>query len=276
MKVSERIFLHNTKIGGSHPFFLIAGPCVIESQELLEKVCESMKKLCHELGIFYIFKSSFDKANRSSAGSRRGPGLEEGLRMLEKIKKTFDVPVLTDIHETGQVAAVAEVCDVLQIPAFLSRQTDLIHAAARTGRWVNIKKGQFMAPSDAVKIVNKVKEMGSEKYLLTERGASFGYNNLVFDPRSPEIMHRSDIPVVFDATHSTQLPGAGTESGGDRSMVPVLARAAVAVGLEGIFMEVHPDPGNAWSDSSNQLELDRAPELLRMLYRMDRLVKEKV
>lgn len=194
--------------------------------------------------------------------------------MLEHIKKSFDVPVLTDIHETTQVAAVADVCDVLQIPAFLSRQTDLIHAAARTGRWVNIKKGQFMAPSDAVKIVNKVKEMGSEKYLVTERGASFGYNNLVFDPRSPEIMHRSDIPVVFDATHSTQLPGAGNESGGDRTMVPVLAKAACAVGLEGIFMEVHPDPQHAWSDASNQLELDRAPELIKTLYRLDRLIKE--
>jgi 2-dehydro-3-deoxyphosphooctonate aldolase (KDO 8-P synthase) len=269
----EREFIYNTKIGGRHPFFLIAGPCVIESRELLARVCETMKALSDELGILYIFKSSFDKANRSSSDSRRGPGLEEGLRDLEYIKKTFGVPVLTDVHETAQVEACAQVVDVLQIPAFLSRQTDLIQACAKTGRWVNIKKGQFLAPSDCGKIVEKVKGMGSEKYLMTERGTTFGYNNLIFDPRSPAILHDLDIPVIFDGTHSTQLPGGGKESGGDRRFAPVLMRAAVAVGVEGLFMEVHPDPPSAWSDASNQYYLDQAPDLIRMLYGLDRFTK---
>jgi 2-dehydro-3-deoxyphosphooctonate aldolase (KDO 8-P synthase) len=195
---------------------------------MLKRVCETMKKLSEELGILYIFKSSFDKANRSSHDSKRGPGMEEGLRDLESIRKEFGVPVLTDIHEREQVKAVSQVVDVLQIPAFLSRQTDLLQACAESGKWVNVKKGQFMAPQDAAKIADKIKACGSDKYLVTERGVSFGYNNLVFDPRSPEIIHEMDIPFVFDGTHSTQLPGAGKESGGDRRFAPVLMRAAVA------------------------------------------------
>ncbi len=276
MLVDEREFLNGKKIGGKNPFFLIAGPCVIESRDMLERVCETMMKITGDLGIPYVFKSSFDKANRSSSDSRRGPGLEEGLKELEYIKTTYRVPVLTDIHEVSQVEAVAQVVDILQIPAFLSRQTDLINACAVTGKWVNVKKGQFMAPADTGKIVDKIKAAGSEKYLITERGASFGYNNLVFDPRSPEIMHRMNIPVVFDGTHSTQLPGGGKESGGDREMAPVLMRAAVAVGVEGLFMEVHPNPPEAWSDSSNQYYLNKSEDLIRDLYRLDRLVKEEL
>jgi len=274
--ITEREFLGGRKIGGKQPFFLIAGPCVIESRDLLMRVCEPMKKLCDELGIVFVFKSSFDKANRSSHDSRRGPGMEEGLRDLEHVKRSFGLPVLTDVHEREQVAAAADVVDILQIPAFLSRQTDLITACAETGRWVNVKKGQFMAPQDAAKIADKIKSLGSDKYLVTERGVSFGYNNLVFDPRSPEIIHESDIPLVFDGTHSTQLPGAGKESGGDRRFAPVLMRAAVACGVEGLFMEVHPDPPSAWSDSSNQYYLKDAPDLLRGLYQLDRVIKEKI
>ena len=276
MLIKEREFLAGKKIGGREPFFLIAGPCVIESRDMLKRVCETMKKLSEELGILYIFKSSFDKANRSSHDSKRGPGIEEGLRDLENIRKEFGVPVLTDVHEREQVKAVSQVVDVLQIPAFLSRQTDLLQVCAESGKWVNVKKGQFMAPQDAAKIADKIKSCGSDKYLVTERGVSFGYNNLVFDPRSPEIIHEMNIPFVFDGTHSTQLPGAGKESGGDRRFAPVLMRAAVASGLEGIFMEVHPDPPSAWSDSSNQYYLDQAPELLRGLYKIDRLVKTQI
>ncbi|HBS06378.1 MAG TPA: 3-deoxy-8-phosphooctulonate synthase, partial [Leptospiraceae bacterium] len=255
------------------PFFLIAGPCVIESRDMLQQVCETMLEITGKLGIPYVFKSSFDKANRSSADSKRGPGIDEGLKDLQFIKETYGVPVLTDVHDASQVDAVAQVVDILQIPAFLCRQTDLVFACADTGRWVNVKKGQFMAPADANSITEKIKSRGNDKYLITERGVSFGYNNLVFDPRSPEIMHQSDIPVVFDGTHSTQLPGGGKQSGGDRAMAPVLMRAAAAVGIEGFFMEVHPDPANAWSDSSNQYWLDKTEELLKQLYDIDRLVK---
>lgn len=276
MLIEEREFLGGNKIGGKNPFFLIAGPCVIESRDLLERVCETMLETTSRLGIQYVFKSSFDKANRSSGDSRRGPGLEEGLRELDHIKSKYRVPVLTDIHEVWQVKPAAQVVDILQIPAFLSRQTDLLVECADTGIWVNVKKGQFLAPGDTGKIVEKIKSRGNNKYLITERGASFGYNNLVFDPRSPEIMHSMGIPVVFDGTHSTQLPGGGKESGGDREMAPVLMRAAVANGVEGIFMEVHPDPPSAWSDSSNQYYLSRADRLLSDLYRIDRLVKSDI
>ncbi len=276
MLIQEREFLSGRKIGGRQPFFLIAGPCVIESRDMLKRVCETMKKLCDELGILYVFKSSFDKANRSSHDSRRGPGIEQGLRDLESIQKEFGVPVLTDVHEREQVKAAASVVDILQIPAFLSRQTDLLQECAATGKWVNVKKGQFMAPQDAGKIADKIKSSGSEKYLVTERGVSFGYNNLVFDPRSPEIIHEMNIPFIFDGTHSTQLPGAGKESGGDRRFAPVLMRAAVACGVEGLFMEVHPDPPSAWSDSSNQYYLDQAPDLIRGLFQIDRLLKTKI
>ncbi|MBI3395350.1 MAG: 3-deoxy-8-phosphooctulonate synthase [Spirochaetia bacterium] len=276
LMVTEREFLAGAKIGGQNPFFLIAGPCVIESRSLLDRVCGTMLPLCRDLGIPFVFKSSFDKANRSSGDSRRGPGIDEGLRDLEYIKKTYNVPVLTDVHETAQVKAVSEVVDILQIPAFLSRQTDLIIACADSGRWVNVKKGQFMAPADAAHIVSKIEGRGSKRYLITERGASFGYNNLVFDPRSPEIMHRFNAPVVFDGTHSTQLPGGGKESGGDRTFAPVLMRAAIAVGIEGIFMEVHPDPPSAWSDSSNQFFLDKTADLLKGLVELDHTVKTRI
>ncbi|MBX7057437.1 MAG: 3-deoxy-8-phosphooctulonate synthase [Leptospirales bacterium] len=274
--IEEREFLQGRRIGGRQPFFLIAGPCVIESRDLLRRVCEKMKNLADELGILYIFKSSFDKANRSSAESPRGPGMQEGLRDLEAIRNEFGVPVLTDVHESAQVAAVAQAVDILQIPAFLCRQTDLLTTCAESGRWVNVKKGQFMAPADCGEIANKIINAGSQKYLLTERGATFGYNNLVFDPRSPEILHSMNIPVIMDGTHSTQLPGGGKQSGGARHFAATLLRAAVAVGVEGIFMEVHPDPPRAWSDSSNQYYLDQAPDLLRGLYKLDRLAKEEL
>ncbi len=276
MQIKEREFIRNTKIGGGLPFFLIAGPCVIESRELLVQICEPIKKLCDSLGILYIFKSSFDKANRSSSSSKRGPGLDEGLRDLEYIKNTFGVPILTDVHERGQVNTVAEVVDILQIPAFLCRQTDLVSACAESGRWVNVKKGQFLAPMDCKNIIDKFKNVGSEKYLITERGASFGYNNLIFDPRSMEILHSLDIPVIMDGTHSTQLPGGdGKQTGGNREYVPLLTRTAVAAGVEGIFMEVHPDPPRAWSDASNQYYLSEAPKLISNLYALDRFIKER-
>lgn len=273
MLITKREFIGSIQVGGDSPFFLIAGPCVIESRDLLERVCETMLEITTRLHIPFIFKSSFDKANRSSSDSKRGPGMDEGLSDLLHIKDSYNIPVLTDVHETAQVQAVSQAVDILQIPAFLSRQTDLVHACATTGKWVNVKKGQFLAPADTGKIVEKIKAAGSEKYLITERGASFGYNNLVFDPRSHEIMHRMDIPVVFDATHSTQMPGGGKESGGDRSMTPVLLRAAVGAGLEGIFMEVHPDPQNAWSDASNQYPLEGVEKLLNGMVQLDRLVK---
>lgn len=275
MLIKPRPFLNKTTIGGDAPFFLIAGPCVIESRDLLCKVCEPMLKLCQELGICYVFKSSFDKANRSAIDSPRGPGLEEGLRDLEYIKNEFGVPILSDVHEISQVKAVGQVVDIIQIPAFLCRQTDLLIACAKTEKWVNIKKGQFMAPQDCEHIAEKFNTSGSKKYLITERGASFGYNNLVFDPRSPEILHSLDIPVVMDGTHSTQLPGGGRQSGGNRHFVPLLMRTAVSIGIEGLFMEVHPDPPSAWSDASNQYYLKEAPELIRKLYKLDRFVKEQ-
>ncbi|MBE7438515.1 MAG: 3-deoxy-8-phosphooctulonate synthase [Spirochaetales bacterium] len=273
--IEKRPFLHGHEIGGREPFFLIAGPCVIESQALLARVCETILPVCQELGILYIFKSSFDKANRSAADSRRGPGIEEGLRLLEWVKQTYSVPVLTDVHEMDQIDAVARVVDVLQIPAFLCRQTDLLAAAAATGKWVNIKKGQFLAPEDTAQIKEKMLSFGSNRFMLTERGVSFGYNNLIYDPRSTVIMHRLGLPVIMDGTHSTQLPGGGKTSGGNREYAPTLLRAAVANGVDGLFMEVHPDPPSAWSDASNQYYLDQAGDLLRKLYELDRLVKNQ-
>ena len=235
MKIKPRSFLNGVNIGGDAPFFLIAGPCVIESRDLLCQVCETMLKICQKLNICYIFKSSFDKANRSAIDSKRGPGLDKGLRELEFIKNEFGVPVLTDVHETAQVNAISQVVDILQIPAFLCRQTDLLVACAKTQKWVNVKKGQFMAPHDCEHIVKKFEAVNSEKYLITERGVSFGYNNLVFDPRSPEILHSLNIPVVMDGTHSTQLPGGGKQSGGNRHFAPLLMRSAVSIGIEGSF-----------------------------------------
>jgi 2-dehydro-3-deoxyphosphooctonate aldolase (KDO 8-P synthase) len=270
------------QVGLDQPFFLIAGPCVVESEELQLRTADHLKAITGKLGIHFIFKSSFDKANRSSDKSYRGPGMDEGLRILEKVKEKLDVPVLTDVHDIPQIAPVAEVVDVLQTPAFLARQTDFIHAVAASGKPVNIKKGQFMAPHDMVNVVDKARGaaqaagVNEETIMVCERGASFGYNNLVSDMRSLAIMRETGCPVVFDATHSVQLPGGqGTSSGGQREFVPVLARAAVATGVSGLFMETHPDPANAMSDGPNAWPLDRMESLLTTLVQLDRLVKER-
>ncbi len=276
-KVTKRAFLNNSHFGGDEPFFLIAGPCVMEDRNLLDKVAGEMVEICNKLGIFYIFKSSFDKANRSSIHSYRGPGLIEGIKNLEYIKNKYNVPVLTDVHETGHIEPLKDVIDIYQIPAFLSRQTDLIESAARTGKWVNVKKGQFLAPNDCKHIVTKIQESGSEKYLVTERGASFGYNNLIFDLRVIPILHSMDIPIIFDGTHSAQLPGAaGNTTGGQREFIPDLMRGAVSVGIEGLFMEVHPDPPSAKSDSTTQYYLNKAEDLLKNLLKIDRIVKKEI
>ena len=273
--------LHGRQIGLDQPLFLIAGPCVIESEALQLSVAERLKTIADKLGILFIFKSSFDKANRSSGTSFRGPGMEEGLRILEKVRGELGVPVLTDVHDIPQVKPVAEVVDVLQTPAFLARQTDFIHAVASAGKPVNIKKGQFMAPGDMKNVVDKARAASlasgndGENILVCERGASFGYNNLVSDMRGLAIMRETGCPVVFDATHSVQLPGGqGTSSGGQREHVPVLARAAVASGISGLFMETHPDPANAKSDGPNAWPLDRMESLLTTLVALDRTVKE--
>jgi 2-dehydro-3-deoxyphosphooctonate aldolase (KDO 8-P synthase) len=270
------------EVGLDRPIFLIAGPCVVESEELQLRTAERLKAITGKLGIHFIFKSSFDKANRSSDKSYRGPGMDEGLRILEKVKRELDVPVLTDVHDIPQIAPVAEVVDVLQTPAFLARQTDFIHAVAASGRPVNIKKAQFMAPHDMKNVVDKARNaaqaagVNEETIMVCERGASFGYNNLVSDMRSLAIMRETGCPVVFDATHSVQLPGGqGTSSGGQREFVPVLARAAVATGVAGLFMETHPDPANAKSDGPNAWPLDRMESLLTTLVELDRLVKER-
>ncbi|HMV43826.1 MAG TPA: 3-deoxy-8-phosphooctulonate synthase [Leptospiraceae bacterium] len=274
---TEREFLNGNTIGGNKPFFLIAGPCVMESRDLLDRVAGEMIEICKKLGIFYIFKSSFDKANRSSVHSYRGPGLHEGIKNLEYIKSKYGIPVLTDIHEVEQVEPLKDVIDVYQIPAFLSRQTDLLEAAAKTGKWVNVKKGQFLAPADCKHIKEKIRECGSEKYLVTERGASFGYNNLVFDLRVIPILHSLDIPIIFDGTHSAQLPGgAGNITGGQREFIPDLMTGAVSLGVEGLFMEVHPDPPSAKSDSTTQFYLNKAEKLITNLYKLDRLVKTEL
>ena len=248
-------------IGGeSFPF--IAGPCVIESEELALDVARRLAAMAHRLGLALVFKASFDKANRSSIKSYRGPGLEEGLRVLRLVREETGLPLLTDVHEPAQCERVAEVCDVLQIPAFLSRQTDLLLAAARTGRAVNVKKGQFLAPDDTRLAVEKAAAVGNHRVFVTERGVSFGYHNLVVDMRSFAILHDLGIPVVFDVTHSLQLPSSGEGvTGGDRRFAEPLARAAVAAGADGLFMEVHPDPDRALSDAATQLPLDRAEAL---------------
>jgi 2-dehydro-3-deoxyphosphooctonate aldolase (KDO 8-P synthase) len=268
------------EVGLNQPLFLIAGPCVVESEELQLRTAERLKDITGRLGVHFIFKSSFDKANRSSDKSYRGPGMDEGLRILDKVKAALDVPILTDVHDIPQIAPVAEVVDVLQTPAFLARQTDFIHAVAASGKPVNIKKAQFMAPHDMVNVVDKARSaaqaagVNEETIMVCERGASFGYNNLVSDMRSLAIMRETGCPVVFDATHSVQLPGGqGTTSGGQREFVPVLARAAVAVGISGLFMETHPDPANAKSDGPNAWPLDRMESLLATLVELDRVVK---
>ena len=263
------------------PFFLIAGPCVIESEQLCLDIAGTMQALTAELGIPYIFKASFDKANRSSGKSYRGPGRDGGLAILTKVREQIGVPVLTDVHGIDDIAPVAAVVDVLQTPAFLCRQTDFIEACAASGKPVNIKKGQFLAPTDMQNVVDKAraaaKEAGvtEDTIMVCERGASFGYNNLVSDMRSLAIMRRTGCPVVFDATHSVQLPGGqGSSSGGQREFVPVLARAAVATGIHGLFMETHPDPAKALSDGPNAWPLDKMPQLLQHLKTLDQAVKE--
>jgi 2-dehydro-3-deoxyphosphooctonate aldolase (KDO 8-P synthase) len=252
-------------IGGGGPLPVIAGPCVIESEELVVGMARTLAAMAGRLGVPLIFKSSFDKANRSSLGSFRGPGLEEGLRILGIVKRETGLPVLTDVHEPHQCQPAAEVCDVLQIPAFLCRQTDLVVAAARTGRAVNVKKGQFMAPDDLLRIVEKARKSGDGGVTVTERGVSFGYHNLVVDMRSFSMLHEDGIPVIYDVTHSLQLPGGGAESGGLRRYAEPLARAAVAAGADGVFLEVHPDPEHARSDAAVQLDPERAERLLASL-----------
>ncbi|HQU50224.1 MAG TPA: 3-deoxy-8-phosphooctulonate synthase [Casimicrobiaceae bacterium] len=262
-------------VGLDRPMFVVAGPCVVESQALQVDVAGRLKEMTLALGIPFVFKSSYDKANRSSHGSFRGPGMDEGLRILAEVKRQVGVPVLTDVHDEDEVATVAAVVDVLQTPAFLCRQTDFIQAVARAGRPVNIKKGQFLAPEDMVQVVAKAKgASGTDNILVCERGASFGYHNLVSDMRSLAIMRATGCPVVFDATHSVQLPGGqGTSSGGQREFVPVLARAAVAAGVAGVFMETHPDPEKALSDGPNAWPLGRMRSLLEQLIELDRSVK---
>ena len=263
------------EVGLHRPLFLIAGPCVVESEQLQIDVAGRLKEICARLNVPFIFKSSYDKANRSSAQSYRGPGMGEGLRVLAEVKRQVGVPVLTDVHEIDEIAEVAAVVDVLQTPAFLCRQTDFIRAVASAGKPVNIKKGQFLAPEDMANVVAKAREAsGTENILVCERGASFGYHNLVSDMRALAIMRATGCPVVFDATHSVQLPGAqGTSSGGRREFVPVLARAAVAAGVAGVFMETHPDPAKALSDGPNAWPLARMQELLTTLVEIDATVK---
>ena len=268
-------------IGLDRPFFLIAGPCVVESEQLQMDTAGALKEITTALGIPFIFKSSYDKANRSSGTSFRGPGMAKGLEILAKVKRELALPILTDVHSEAEIKTVAAVVDVLQTPAFLCRQTDFIHAVAQSGKPVNIKKGQFLAPGDMKNVIEKARAAAREKgldedrFMACERGASFGYNNLVSDMRSLAIMRETRAPVVFDATHSVQLPGVqGTSSGGQREMVPVLARAAVAVGISGLFMETHPDPASALSDGPNAVPLKHMRALLETLLELDRVTKK--
>ncbi len=270
------------EVGLDRPFFLIAGPCVVESEQLQLDVAGHLKEVCAGLGINFIFKSSYDKANRSSGTTFRGPGLDKGLEILAQVKRQLNVPVLTDVHSEAEVARVAAVVDVLQTPAFLCRQTDFIRAVAQSGRPVNIKKGQFLAPHDMKNVIAKARAaardagLPDDQFMACERGVSFGYNNLVSDMRSLAIMRETGAPVVFDATHSVQLPGGqGTSSGGEREFVPVLARAAVAVGVSGVFMETHPDPAHAMSDGPNAVPLKHMRALLEQLLALDRVIKSQ-
>jgi len=266
--------LNHFDVGPDQPLFLIAGPCVIESEQLVMDIAGQMKELTAKLGMNYIFKASFDKANRTSSQSFRGPGVEAGLKILEKVKKEVGVPVLTDVHEDTPLNEVAAVVDVMQTPAFLVRQTNFMQSVARQGIPVNVKKGQFQAPWDMKNVVDKMREVGNEQIMVCERGASFGYNTLISDMRGLAIMRETNCPVVFDATHSVQQPGGqGTKSGGQREFVPVLARAAVAAGISGIFMETHPDPAKALSDGPNMWPLHLMEELLVTLKALDETVK---
>lgn len=267
-------------VGLNHPFFLISGPCVVESEQLQMDTAGKLKEICAELGIPFIFKSSYDKANRSSGTSFRGLGMDKGLEILANVRTKLGVPILTDVHSETEIATVASVVDVLQTPAFLCRQTDFIRAVAQSGKPVNIKKGQFLAPGDMKNVMQKARDaaveagLDADRFMACERGVSFGYNNLVSDMRSLAIMRETNCPVVFDATHSVQLPGGqGTSSGGQREFVPVLARAAVAVGISGIFMETHPNPAKALSDGPNAVPLAKMKDLLAQLVAIDRTVK---
>lgn len=270
---NKRVKLRDFEIGGDK-LTILAGPCAIESQDILYKTAEGLKEITDELGINFVFKSSFDKANRSSLSSFRGPGIDEGLKMLENVKEKFNIPIVTDIHLPEHAKKTAQVADILQIPAFLCRQTDLLVAAAKAGKVVNIKKGQFLAPEQMKPLIEKVEESGNHNILLTERGTSFGYNNLVVDFRGIPIMESFGYPVVFDATHSVQLPGAnGMSSGGDRRFVPGLAKAAMAAGADVLFFEVHPDPDKALCDGPNMIALKDAKELFSICKRIFELVK---
>jgi 2-dehydro-3-deoxyphosphooctonate aldolase (KDO 8-P synthase) len=277
--VQQEVYMHIVKIGSyevgqGHPLLLFAGPCVLEGYEHSLAIGKEVKRITSKLGMPYVFKASYDKANRSSYGSFRGPGLKEGLAILAQIKKDLGVPVVSDVHETCQVEAAAQVLDVLQIPAFLCRQTDLVYAAAKTGKVVNVKKGQFLAPWDMKNVIGKVEEAGNHNLLLTERGSSFGYNTLVTDMRGLAIMRELGYPVVMDATHSVQIPGGkGTSSGGQSQYVPHMARAAAAVGVDALFLEVHDDPSKALSDGPNMVRLDQLEKLLTDVQAIDRIVR---
>lgn len=272
--MSKTVKIHTIECANDKPFILIAGPCQIESREHAYDICGALKEITEKLGIPFIYKSSYDKANRTSLKGKRGIGIEKGLQILGDIRKDFDLPVLTDVHTEEQCRIAGEVVDVLQIPAFLCRQTDLLIAAANTGKVVNVKKGQFLAPWDMANVAAKIAESGNDNIMLCERGASFGYNTLVSDMRSLPIMAKTGYPVIYDATHSVQQPGGlGGSSGGDRTMVPVLARAAIAVGVAGVFMETHQDPDNAPSDGPNMVKLADMSTVLEMLVKLDKIVK---
>jgi len=275
-KVTQPISIGPFNIGGNSPLVLIAGPCVIESEKIVRQIAEKLKRITEDLRVPFIFKASYDKANRSSIKSFRGPGLKKGLKILQKIKTDLNIPILSDVHKEEEVLPASEVLDILQIPAFLCRQTDLLTKAALTEKPINIKKGQFMAPWDMKNVVNKLEESGNKNILLTERGVTFGYNNLVVDMRSLVLMRDYGYPVVFDSTHSLQQPGGkGTMSGGQREMIPDLARGAVAVGCDALFMETHPDPDQALSDGPNMLKLDLLPVLLEQLVTLHQIVRGK-
>src|SRR6202171_82203 len=274
MNTTREIVVGSLRRGGGNPLFLIAGPCVIESEAHARKIAEQVARMAGDVDMPFIFKASYDKANRSSAQGFRGPGLKEGLRILRKIKADLKLPILTDIHEAAQAAEAAEVCDVLQIPAFLSRQTDLLVAAAKTGRVVNVKKGQFLSPWDMSNVVEKIATAGNTKIVVTERGASFGYQNLVVDMRAFPILRKMGYPVVYDVTHSVQLPGGqGNASGGQPECIAPLARAGVAAGVDGIFLEVHDNPSKALSDGANALPLEKLSGLLAQLKELSALVR---
>jgi 2-dehydro-3-deoxyphosphooctonate aldolase (KDO 8-P synthase) len=274
--MTRAVHVGDVAVGGGAPLVLISGPCVIESEQLALETAHAVKSVASELGLPYIFKSSFDKANRSSADSFRGPGLSDGLATLARVKQECGVPITTDVHAVEQVELVAEVADLIQIPAFLCRQTDLLVAAARTGRAINIKKGQFLAPEDVAGPISKVTGAGNEDVMVTERGHSFGYNRLVVDMTGLPVMRALGFPVIFDATHSVQRPGgAGTASGGDRALAPSLARAAVAAGVDGLFMEVHPDPDRALCDGPNSIRLAQLRDILEPIVAIDKVVRSR-